>query len=41
VAFIGQAGANVFREFAPELKRLIPKRKPHPTSEPHDTPAAR
>ena len=23
---VGQAGANVFKEFAPELKRLIPRR---------------
>jgi hypothetical protein len=28
MAVVGQAGANVFREFAPELKRLIPRRKP-------------
>jgi hypothetical protein len=34
MAVVGQAGANVFKEFAPELKRLIPRRKPRPTSEP-------
>ena len=34
VSVVGQAGANVFKEFAPELKRLIPHRKPRPTSEP-------
>jgi hypothetical protein len=27
MAVVGQAGANVFQEFAPELKRLIPRRK--------------
>jgi hypothetical protein len=27
MAVVGQAGANVFKEFAPELKRLIPRRK--------------
>ena len=27
---VAQAGANVFREFAPELKRLIPGRRPKP-----------
>ena len=34
MAVVGQAGANVFKEFAPELKRLIPRRKPRPTSAP-------
>jgi hypothetical protein len=35
MAVIGQAGANVFKEFAPELKRLIPGRKrPSPRNEP-------
>jgi hypothetical protein len=32
MAVVGQAGANVFKEFTPELKRLIPGRrsaKPH------------
>lgn len=32
MSVVGQAGANVFREFAPELKRLIPRRKPKPTT---------
>ena len=27
MAVVGQAGANVFKEFAPELKRLIPRRR--------------
>jgi hypothetical protein len=34
MAVVGQAGANVFKEFAPELKRLIPRRKPRPASTP-------
>ena len=34
MAVVGQAGANVFKEFAPELKRLIPHRKPKPRNEP-------
>jgi hypothetical protein len=33
MAVVGQAGANVFKEFAPELKRLIPRRKPRPSNE--------
>ena len=37
VAVVGQAGANVFKEFAPELKRLIPKRKPRKAPEPPET----
>ncbi len=41
MAVVGQAGANVFREFAPELKRLIPKRKPHKTPEPREANAER
>jgi len=41
MAVVGQAGANVFREFAPELKRLIPKRKPHKAPEPREANAAR
>jgi hypothetical protein len=41
IAVVGQAGANVFREFAPEMKRLIPKRKPHPAPEPHEAHAGR
>ncbi len=27
MSVVGQAGANVFKEFAPELKRLIPRRR--------------
>ena len=27
MAVVGQAGANVVKEFAPELKRLIPRRR--------------
>ncbi len=34
MAVVGQAGANVFKEFAPELKRLIPRRKPRPAPTP-------
>lgn len=34
MAVVGQAGANLFKEFAPELKRLIPFRKPAPRNEP-------
>ncbi len=35
MAVIGQAGTNVLKEFAPELKRLIPGRKrPAPRNEP-------
>ena len=34
MSVVGQAGANVFKEFAPELKRLIPRRKPSPRNEP-------
>jgi len=34
MAVVGQAGTNVFKEFAPELKRLIPHRKPKPHNEP-------
>jgi len=41
VAVVGQAGANVFREFAPELKRLIPKRKPHAAAAPREARAER
>jgi hypothetical protein len=33
MSVVGQAGANVFREFAPELKRMIPRRKPKPHNE--------
>jgi len=36
VSVLGQAGVNVFKEFSPELKRLIPKRKPRPAAKPHD-----
>ena len=36
MSVVGQAGANVFKEFAPELKRLIPKRKPRPAAEPRE-----
>jgi hypothetical protein len=36
MAVVGQAGANVFKEFAPELKRLIPKRKPRKAAEPRN-----
>ena len=32
VTVLGQAGVNVAKEFAPELKRLIPKRKPRPST---------
>ena len=39
VSVVGQAGANVFKEFAPELKRLIPKRKPRKAPEPREVPA--
>ena len=38
VSVVGQAGANVFKEFAPELKRLIPKRKPRKAPEPREVP---
>ena len=41
VSVVGQAGANVFKEFAPELKRLIPKRKPRKAPEPREAPAER
>jgi hypothetical protein len=41
VAVVGQAGANVFKEFTPELKRLIPKRKPHTAAEPREARAGR
>ena len=34
MAVVGQASANVFKEFAPELKRLIPRRKPKPHTDP-------
>ncbi|MEO5820191.1 MAG: hypothetical protein ABIT71_06760 [Vicinamibacteraceae bacterium] len=34
MAVVGQAGANVFKEFAPELKRLMPRRKRSPHNEP-------
>lgn len=34
MAVVGQAGANLFKEFAPELKRLIPRRRPAPRNEP-------
>jgi hypothetical protein len=33
-AVVGQAGVSVLKEFTPELKRLIPKRKPRPAAEP-------
>ena len=36
MSVVGQAGANVFKEFAPELKRLIPKRKPRKAPEPRE-----
>ena len=41
MSVVGQAGANVFKEFAPELKRLIPKRKPGKAAEPREAPAQR
>ena len=41
ISVAGQAGANVFKEFAPELKRLIPKRKPRKAAEPRGAPAER
>ena len=41
VAVVGQAGVNVFREFAPELKRLIPKRKPRKAPETREATAER
>jgi hypothetical protein len=34
MSLVGQAGVNVAKEFAPELKRLIPFRKPRPRNEP-------
>jgi hypothetical protein len=34
MSLVGQAGANVFREFSPELKRLIKRGKPKPSNEP-------
>ena len=36
LAVVGQAGANVFKEFTPELKRLIPHRKPKPKTLPSE-----
>ena len=39
VSVVGQAGANVFKEFSPELKRLIPKRKSPKAPEPREVPA--
>ena len=41
VSVVGQAGANVFKEFSPELKRLIPKRKARKAPEPREAPAER
>jgi hypothetical protein len=34
MAVVGQAGVNVFKEFTPELKRLIPHRTPKPRNLP-------
>jgi len=33
MSLVGQAGANVFREFTPELKRLVKRGKPKPSNE--------
>ena len=41
MAVVGQAGANVFKEFSPELKRLIPFRKASPRNEPDRSRVAR
>jgi hypothetical protein len=41
MAVVGQAGANVFKEFAPELKRLIPRRKARKAPETREPQGAR
>ena len=38
MSLVGEAGANVFREFSPELKRLIKRGKPKPSNEPRPAP---